>query len=140
MAAKRKITINRKKKEEKPVEIVEKPVETVVENEMEKIEIEVEVKAPVEEKTVEKITNEKDADEILGEVWGSIITKPRWRIKFEAQVWAYPMALVPEDIRRYLQSHWFTTEVYKKDKEWLEKHNVNMEMVQKLKDFLTERN
>ena len=35
---------------------------------MEKIEIEVEVKAPVEEKTVEKITKEKDADEILGEV------------------------------------------------------------------------
>ena len=65
MAAKRKITINRKKK---PVEVVEKPVETVAENEMEKIEIEVEVKAPAEEKTVEKITKEKDAEEILGEV------------------------------------------------------------------------
>jgi len=137
MAAKRKITISRKKK---PVEVVEKPVETVVENEMEKVKVEVETKAPVEEEIVEKVEERKDADEILGEVWGSIITKPRWRIRFEAQMWAFPMFMVPEDIRRYLQSHWFTTEVYKKDKEWLEKHNVNMEIIEKLKKFLTERN
>jgi hypothetical protein len=32
-----------------------------------------------------------------------------------------------------------TTEVYKKSKEWLEKHNVDLKMVEKLKDFLTER-
>jgi hypothetical protein len=47
--------------------------------------------------------------------------------------------MLPADIRSYLVSHGLTTEVYKKDKEWLEKHNVDMKMVEKLKKFLTER-
>jgi hypothetical protein len=47
--------------------------------------------------------------------------------------------MLPEEIRRYLISHGLTSEVYKKDKEWLEKHNVDLEMVEKLKKFLTEK-
>jgi hypothetical protein len=62
-----------------------------------------------------------------------------WRIKFEAQVAPYPMFMLPEDIRKYLIKKWFNSEIYKKDKEWLEKHNVDMEIVEKLKQFLTER-
>ena len=82
---------------------------------------------------------EKMAQKILGDVGGSVITKPQWRIKFEAQVAPVPMFLLPADIRSYLQSHGFSSDLYKKDKEWLEKHNVDMEMVDKLKKFLTER-
>jgi arsenate reductase-like glutaredoxin family protein len=47
--------------------------------------------------------------------------------------------MLPVEIKRYLQSHGFSSDLYKKDKEWLEKHNVDMEMVDKLKKFLTER-
>ena len=82
---------------------------------------------------------EKMAQKILGDVGGSVITKPQGRIKFEAQVAPVPMFLLPADIRSYLQSHGFSSDLYKKDKEWLEKHNVDMEMVDKLKKFLTER-
>ena len=77
--------------------------------------------------------------DIIGDVGGSKIIKPQWRIKFEAQVAPVPMFMLPEDIRRYLQSHWLSSDVFKKDKEWLEKHNVDMGMVDKLKKFLTER-
>ena len=82
---------------------------------------------------------EKQAQNVIGDVGGSKIVKPVWRIKFEAQVAPVPMFMLPEDIRRYLQSHWLSSDVFKKDKEWLEKHNVDMEMVEKLKKFLTER-
>lgn len=47
--------------------------------------------------------------------------------------------MLPDEIRRYLINHGLTSDVYKKDKEWLEKHHVDMEMVEKLKQFLTER-
>jgi hypothetical protein len=47
--------------------------------------------------------------------------------------------MLPEELRRWLMSNGLTTDVYKKDKEWLEKNNVDMEMVEKLKKFLTER-
>lgn len=82
---------------------------------------------------------EKQAQRIIWDVGGSVITKPQGRIRFEAQVAPVPMFLLPADIRSYLQSHGFSSDLYKKDKEWLEKHNVDMEMVDKLKKFLTER-
>lgn len=92
----------------------------------------------IEPKNVQE-SIEKQAQKIIGDVGGSIVSKPQWRIKFEAQVAPFPLFMLPADIRSYLVSHGFTTEVYKKDKEWLEKHNVDMEMIEKLKKFLTER-
>jgi hypothetical protein len=44
--------------------------------------------------------------------------------------------MLPEDIRNYLIKKGLTTSVWQKSKEWLEKHNVDMEMVEKLKKFL----
>jgi hypothetical protein len=76
---------------------------------------------------------------VIGEIGWTKVEKPVWRIKFEAQVAPYPMFMLPEDIRKYLIKKWFNSEIYKKDKEWLEKHNVDMEIVEKLKQFLTER-
>ena len=82
---------------------------------------------------------EKMAQKVLGDVGGSVIVKPQGRIKFEAQVAPVPMFMLPVEIRKYLQSHGFSSDLYKKDKERLEKHNVDMEMVDKLKKFLTEK-
>lgn len=83
---------------------------------------------------------EKKAPEgVVGNVWGSVVVKPKGRIVFEAQVAPVPMFRLPPDIRQYLMNNGFTTDVWKKDKEWMEKHNVDMEMIAKLKKFLTEK-
>ena len=47
--------------------------------------------------------------------------------------------MLPEHIRKYLVRNGFTSNIYIKDKEWLEKHNVDMQIVEDLKRFLTEK-
>lgn len=125
------------KKWQKPPKKWEKlsNVETVeVENEAENVGTTI-----VEEEinNVVDVEPTKLPDDILWTVWNSVVAKPKWRIKFEAQVAAFPMFKLPADIRQYLTNNWLTSDVYKKDKEWLEKHNVDMKMVEKLKQFLT---
>ena len=132
MATKRKITINRKPKAVKEVEKVEE-----VKIELEKVEPEMDVEEVMEE--VKEEVKKIQKREVMWTIWGTEITKPKWRIVFEAQMWAYPMYRLPEEIRKYLVKKWLTTEVWKKDKEWLEKHHVDLEMVKKLKEFLTTR-
>ncbi len=121
---------------------------TVVENEISDVVDAVLNNVPVEEENVSENSEWKKVwftrrelkkDKVLWEIWGSVVTKPKWRIVFEAQVAPFPMFKLPEDIRRYLVSKGLTTDVYKMDKEWLEKHNVDMEMIEKLKKFLTEK-
>lgn len=144
-----------KKSTKKSEKAVEKVVEndtntgtTVVENEISDVVDVVLNNVPVEEENVSENSEWKKVwftrkelkkDKVLWEIWGSVVTKPKWRIVFEAQVAPFPMFKLPEDIRRYLVSKGLTTDVYKMDKEWLEKHNVDMEMIEKLKKFLTEK-
>lgn len=144
------------KKSTKKVEKVEEIVvendtntgTTVVENEISDVVDAVLNNVPVEEENVSENSEWKKVwftrrelkkDKVLWEIWGSVVTKPKGRIVFEAQVAPFPMFKLPEDLRRYLISKGLTTDVYKMDKEWLEKHNVDMEMVEKLKKFLTEK-
>ena len=140
------------KKVEKTVEnVVENDTNTgttVVENEISDVVDAVLNNVPAEEENVSENSEWKKVwftrkelkkDKVLWEIWGSVVTKPKWRIVFEAQVAPFPMFKLPEDIRRYLVSKGLTTDVYKMDKEWLEKHNVDMEMIEKLKKFLTEK-
>ena len=149
MPAKRKITIKKKVKEvektpeidEKIAEIEENPVSFVEENEISDDEIPSGTIVHSEEeiflKKTTKWTKFKKS-KVIWDIGWTKVEKPVWRIKFEAQVAPYPMFKLPADIRQYLINHWLTTDVYKKDKEWLEKHNVDMKMVEKLKQFLTE--
>lgn len=143
MPAKRKITINRKVKEvEKTPEIKESTVDTVVENEISDGEIPSGTTVHNEEEIFLKKTTKGTKykkSKVIWDIGWTKVEKPVWRIKFEAQVAPYPLFMLPEDIRKYLIKKWFTSEIYKKDKEWLEKHNVDMEIVEKLKQFLTER-
>ena len=150
MPAKRKITIKKKVKEvekapvveEKTPEIEETTVSTVVENEISNAEdlggtiINAEQEIGLKKST--KWTKYKKS-KVIWDIGWTKVEKPVWRIKFEAQVAPYPLFMLPEDIRKYLIKKWFNSEIYKKDKEWLEKHNVDMEIVEKLKQFLTER-
>ena len=150
MPAKRKITIKKKVKEvektpiveEETPEIEETSVDTVVENEISDDEIPSDTVFHDEEeifiKKSTKWTKYKKS-KVIWDIGWTKVEKPVWRIRFEAQVAPYPLFMLPEEIRRYLISHGLTSDVYKKDKEWLEKHNVDMEIVEKLKQFLTER-
>lgn len=110
-------------KEETPVTIAE-------ENKISDDEIIDEIIAPKKEKKSAKV---------IGTVWDSAVVKPVGRIKFEAQVAPFPMFKVPADIRQYLMNKGLTTEAYKMTKEEMDKKNVNPEMIEKLKKFLTER-
>lgn len=143
MPAKRKITIKKKVAEvEKTPEIEENAVSTVVENEISDVEIPSGTVFQEEEEIFVKKTTKWTKfkkSKVIGEIGWTKVEKPVWRIKFEAQVAPYPLFMLPEDIRKYLIRKWFNSEIYKKDKEWLEKHNVDMEIVEKLKQFLTER-
>lgn len=93
----------------------------------------------VEKKEETKVEITNSPDWLIWDVWGSSVIKPKGRIVFEAQVAPVPMFKMPKEIREYLTNNGFTTDLWQKDKEWLEKHNVDMEMVEKLKKFLTER-
>ena len=143
MPAKRKITIKKKVAEvEKTPEIEENTVSFVEENEISDVEIPSGTVFHSEEeifvKKTTKWTKYKES-KVIWDIGWTKVEKPVWRIKFEAQVAPYPLFMLPEDIRKYLVSHWLTSEVYKKDKEWLEKHNVDMNIVEDLKKFLTEK-
>ena len=139
MAQKRQIKINRKKKEP---EVIEKVVS--LEEAMEEIAWEVE-ENPVTTAIESKISDEEQVmftrtqlkGEIVGKWWRTVVQQPRWRIKFEAQLAAVPMFKLPEDIRRYLTSNWLPTTVWQWDKEKLEKRWVDKNMVEKLKEFLS---
>ena len=112
--------------------VVENEISNEVENEL--TNIQQEVKNEQIREPVEQTENTKN---IMWTVWTNAVVRPKWQIKFEAQVAPVPMFKVPADIRQYLINNGLTTDVRRKDKEWLEKHNVDMEMVAKLKNFLT---
>lgn len=118
----------KKKKVEEVKEVIieeETPVSTVVEKEI------ITAEEPKEVNVPEWF--------VIGSIWDSPVVKAKGRIKFEAQVAPMPMFKLPADIRQYLINNGFTSDVYKKDKEWLEKHHADMKMIEKLKNFLTER-
>ena len=141
MSVKRKITINRKKKEVNN-EVEEKVVS--LEEAMEEITWEKEentVSTVVENEISNEQTIGFTRTQLKGEiVWNwtrTVVQQPRGRIKFEAQHSAVPMFKLPEEIRRYLTSKGLPTTVWQWDKEKLEKRKVDMNMVEKLKEFLS---
>ena len=58
-------------------------------------------------------------------------------IKMKAYRTAIPMYQLPEDLRKYLLRKGFGTNVWEKDQEWLDKHNADPEMIEKLKQFIS---
>ena len=140
--SKKKAVKNVEKIEEKTPEIEENAVDTVVENEISDVENESGTILQTVEKILFKksdLKGKKEKSKVIWTIGWTEVKQPEWRIRFEAQVQPFPLFMLPDDIRKWLVSNGLTSDVYAKDKEWLEKHNVDMEMVEKLKKFLTER-
>lgn len=147
MPAKRKIAINRKKKDLKVKEVIlEESIEEIWKEEEVKLE-EKEAETPVstvveEEINIEEVAKPRKSRKVWQIVWNwtrTAYVPPKWRIKFEAQVAPVPMFLLPKHIQRYLMSKWLGTNVRKKDKEYLQKKWVDMKIIEELKQFLSSR-
>ena len=119
------------KKAVKTPEIQEKEEVMVEKNEISESETEKEVEMVAEQ--MEK----KDEVRIIGNVKRPVIQKSAF-IKTKSYSTPVPMYEIPEDIRGYLLNKWFGTNVYEKGREWLEAHNADMEMIEKLKKFISE--
>lgn len=138
----KKTTKKETKNIEKDVKTNENAGSTVIEKKMSDAELESGIITQAEKEIGLKkstVSKKKKESQVIGDIGWTKVTKPQWRIKFEAQVAPYPIFLLPSDLRRWLISNGLTTDVYKRDKEWLEKHHVNLDMVEKLKKFLTEK-
>ncbi len=124
---KKKATVKTVKKE-----IVKAPnVEEVVEEVKEEVkEAEVEVEKEVKE--------EKKNDVIWSLRWGKDVHQG-WFLKVKA-IRGQPIDKdkLPEDIQRWLTNKGYWTNVYTLPKEWLEKHNVDPVMLEKLKKFISD--
>ena len=69
--------------------------------------------------------------------WTSVHMQPRW-IRFQKFDAPVPMFMIQdEELRSYLVTKGFWTNVYQKDKEWLESHWADMEMIERLKRYVT---
>lgn len=103
----------------------------------EKKEEEKEEKTLKEELKKVKENMEKLEDEIGKANWNPVFQKTAF-IKTVALKTPIPMYKLPEKFRTYLQNMWFGTNVYEKDKEWLEKHGADMKIINELKQYLSE--
>lgn len=86
------------------------------------------------DKEIEKV---EEKMEILGKVKSPVYQKSSF-IKTKAYNTPVCLYELPEDIRTYLTNMWWGTNVYEKGEEWLVKHWADMEIIEKLKKFISE--
>lgn len=136
MVTKKKTAKKTVKKEVKKTNVVDLWAEEIEQAQL-KAE---ETKEEVKEETKEEVKEEKkETKRAIGSIKG-------WRkvyqgigtIKTQYLRWPISKDLLPADIQRWLTNKWYGTNVYLKDKEWLERHNVDMTMIEKLKKFISD--
>lgn len=136
MAKKKKVVetpVEEIKEENNPTEVLDE----LLWKAEEKKEEEKEEKSLKEELKKVKENMEKLEDEIWKANWNPVFQKTAF-IKTVALRTPVPMYKLPEKFKTYLQSMGFWTNVYEKDKEWLEKHWADMEIINELKQYLSE--
>ena len=75
--------------------------------------------------------------EIIGKVQAPVYQKSSF-IKTKAYNTPVCLYELPDDIRTYLTNMWWWTNVYEKWEEWLIRHNADMDIIEKLKKFISE--
>lgn len=111
---------------------------TVVENEINN-EIENELTNIQQETENEQNWNKKNvkSDVVWTVGWTNVHMQARW-IRFQKFNAPVPMFMIKdEELRNYLVTKGFWTNVYQEDKEWLESHGADMEMIERLKRYVT---
>lgn len=104
-----------------------------------------EVKEEVTEAATTKATEvaeepKKEEPRVIGSLkWGSEVHQKNGHLKIKAIRWPISKRELPEDIRRWLTNKGYGTNIYLKSKEELERRNVDLKMVDKLKKFISER-
>ena len=91
-----------------------------------------------EEKPV-KEEPKKESRVIWSLKWGNDVHQKNGHLKIKAVRWPISKRELPEDIRKWLTNKGYWTNIYLKSKEELEKRNVDLKMVDKLKKFISER-
>lgn len=82
----------------------------------------------------------KEEPRVIGSLkWGSEVHQKNGHLRIKAIRWPISKRELPEDIRRWLTNKGYGTNIYLKSKEELERRNVDLKMVDKLKKFISER-
>lgn len=140
------------KKATKKVEVAEvkEEVEVTPEVELEEVKQEEEIKPEADAITTPKEEEEdipeEELDKEIKEVEEMMVI---WKVRkpiyqkssfIKTKVLKTPLCLyeLPDDIRKYLTNKGWWTNVYLKWEEWLVKHNADMNMIEKLKKFISE--
>lgn len=139
-----------KKVEVAEVKEVKEEVEVTPEVELEEVKPEEEVKPKADAITTPKEEEEDISEEeldkeikeveemmVIGKVRKPVYQKSSF---IKTKVLKTPLCLyeLPDDIRKYLTNKGWWTNVYLKGEEWLVKHNADMNMIEKLKKFISE--
>lgn len=88
---------------------------------------------------VEEVKEEpkEEKDDVIGQLKGGKQVHQGWFLKFKAVRWPVDKSKLPEDIQKWLTNKGYGTNIYLRSKEELEKKHVDLDMVQKLKDFIS---
>lgn len=111
----------KKEEEQKELDEAEKAAESNLESKIKEVE-----------KQMEKLQDE------IGKANWNPVHQQQWFIRTVSLKSPIPMYQLPEDIQQYLKNMCFWTNVYLMDKERLEKHWADMEMIAKLKKYISE--
>ena len=93
----------------------------------------------VEKKEAPK-KEEAPKSDVIGEIsGGKKVHQKIGTVKFKRITWPVPKSELPQEIQTWLTNKGYGTNIYLKDKEWLENHHVDMEMIEKLKKFISDK-
>ena len=112
-----------------------------LDNAIEESKKELEAKTDLDLEEKDQIDKEIEKVEEKMEVLGRVRTPVYQKSSFiKTKAYNTPVCLyeLPEDIRTYLTNMWWWTNVYEKWEEWLVRHWADMEMIEKLKKFISE--
>lgn len=102
-------------------------------------EVKEEVVETVEEKPAEEVKEEKKSDVIGRLKWWKEVHQKLGTVKVKAIRGVISHRELPEDIQKWLKNKWYWTNVYEMPEEWLEKRNVDRDMLAKLKKFISDK-
>lgn len=76
---------------------------------------------------------------VIGTIGGTVVKQGQGFIKTKVYRGTIPMYILPNELRQYLQNKGFWTNVWEKSKERLEKHHADMDKINELKKFISDR-